>query len=589
MNGNPVGRRMNKKYAIYEALKKFQYLLRDIEFELRTDHRNLIYINDHAGTSNKVLNWKLEIQQYNMNIKHIDGIRNVVADIWSRICSLTPSDINNSGDLHQYEDHLRHYNLTAYTLAALTPNRVIRGPRPIMAARPLDNKTYDFISKCHNSIVGHGGVSRTLYKLEQSVPTEHHWSSMRKDVCEYIRQCKCCIFMQPSKKLISASAPYNMSVSYPNDRINIDTIGPLPPDEDGNNYIIAIADVFSRFVELFPTKSADADTATKCIINWCGRYGIPNEILSDNGSEFVNHVLKEINAIFKVNHLTIHPHSHEENGIIERAIREIERHLRNIVFDEKVKNQWSHYLPLIQRIMNATIHSALGCSPASIIFGRALELDQNLFPTKSRLQHITGQPLSQYLSKAMSIQQHIIDLALQNQIKTNYKHLDRKQYSSSQPYDFKVGDYVIYDEPNIFQKNDARPDKLTSHFKGPYLITDINTQHIRVMNLLTQKVIKLHPAHVHPYILDPNRTDPAEVAQHTAQEYIVDKIVAVNGTKKRNGEYYKSNLEFKVHWTGYADSEDSWEPYSQLKYNTKFIEYCNTHHLQYLIPNDIEL
>ena len=72
-------------YAIYEALKKFQYLLRDIEFELRTDHRNLIYINDHAGTSNKVLNWKLEIQQYNMNIKHIDGIRNVVADIWSRI------------------------------------------------------------------------------------------------------------------------------------------------------------------------------------------------------------------------------------------------------------------------------------------------------------------------------------------------------------------------------------------------------------------------------------------------------------------------------------------------------------------------
>ena len=42
-------------YAIYEALKKFQYLLRDIEFELCTDHRNLIYINDHAGTSNKVL------------------------------------------------------------------------------------------------------------------------------------------------------------------------------------------------------------------------------------------------------------------------------------------------------------------------------------------------------------------------------------------------------------------------------------------------------------------------------------------------------------------------------------------------------
>ena len=101
-----------------------------------------------------------------------------------------------------------------------------------------------------------------------------------------------------------------------------------------------------------------------------------------------------------------------------------------------------------------------------------------------------------------------------------------------------MGDYVIYDEPNIFQKIDARPDKLTSHFKGPYQIIDINTQHIRVMNLLTQKVIKLHPAHVHPYILDPNRTDPADVAQHVTQEYIVDKILKIRkitrGSLKRS-------------------------------------------------------
>ena len=116
-----------KRYTF--LLKKNQYLLRDIEFELRTDHRNLIYINDHAGTSNKILNWKLEIQQHNMNIKHIDGIRNVVADIWSRICSLTPRDIENNDNLQQQEDQLSQYNYTAHTLAALTPNRVTRGPR----------------------------------------------------------------------------------------------------------------------------------------------------------------------------------------------------------------------------------------------------------------------------------------------------------------------------------------------------------------------------------------------------------------------------------------------------------------------------
>ena len=58
----------------------------------------------------------------------------------------------------------------------------------------------------------------------------------------------------------------------------------------------------------------------------------------------------------------------------------------------------------------------------------------------------------------------------------------------------------------------------------------MNTQTIRVMNLLTQKVIKLHPAHVHPYILDPNRTDPADVAQHVAQARIYCRQ---NTTNKR--------------------------------------------------------
>ena len=161
-------------------------------------------------------------------------------------------------------------------------------------------------------------------------------------------------------------------------------------------------------------------------------------------------MVNELNAFLHINHLTIHPHSHEENGIIERAIREIERHLRNIVFDEKVKNQWSQYLPLVQRIMNATKHSALGCSPASIIFGRALELDQHLFPTCNRLRHTNEQPLHKYLSTAMVMQQHIIDIALENQVRTDYRHINRKRQSSSQPYDLKVGDYVIYDEPNIF-------------------------------------------------------------------------------------------------------------------------------------------
>ena len=79
-----------------------------------------------------------------------------------------------------------------------------------------------------------------------------------------------------------------------------------------------------------------------------------------------------------INHLTVMPYSHEENSIVERANREVNTHLRAIVFDRKIKVNWSIALPLIQRLMNTFEHSSIGCAPSQIIFGNAIDLDRNI-------------------------------------------------------------------------------------------------------------------------------------------------------------------------------------------------------------------
>ncbi len=53
-------------YAIYMTLRKFEYLIRDVPFELYTDHENLVYLN--TPPSHKVLRWKLAIQEYDCSI-----------------------------------------------------------------------------------------------------------------------------------------------------------------------------------------------------------------------------------------------------------------------------------------------------------------------------------------------------------------------------------------------------------------------------------------------------------------------------------------------------------------------------------------
>jgi hypothetical protein len=70
-------------FAIVSALKKWEYLLRDSEFTLYTDHRNLVYLGDPP--SPKVRRWKLAIQGFNMMTVHLKGQENLVADGFSRL------------------------------------------------------------------------------------------------------------------------------------------------------------------------------------------------------------------------------------------------------------------------------------------------------------------------------------------------------------------------------------------------------------------------------------------------------------------------------------------------------------------------
>jgi hypothetical protein len=70
-------------FAMYYSLKKFADLLLGVPFVLRTDHRNLLYLNE-AGSA-KVTRWKIEIQNYNFRIEHIPGVENIPADVFSRL------------------------------------------------------------------------------------------------------------------------------------------------------------------------------------------------------------------------------------------------------------------------------------------------------------------------------------------------------------------------------------------------------------------------------------------------------------------------------------------------------------------------
>ena len=102
-------------------------------------------------------------------------------------------------------------------------------------------------------------------------------------------------------------------------RVSIDTLGPLPADAEGNEYIIVIIDSFTRWVELYPCPSANAAEAVKALLSYIKTFGQPSQLLSDNGTQYANQVVEELCAILGTEHICTVAYSHQENAIVERV------------------------------------------------------------------------------------------------------------------------------------------------------------------------------------------------------------------------------------------------------------------------------
>ena len=122
-------------------------------------------------------------------------------------------------------------------------------------------------------------------------------------------------------KILIKTHSFTCASYNPFESLHIDHISPLPVDDKGNSHILVMIDAFSRWVELFPTKTTGASEAAGCIFQHFGRFKTPDVIHTDQGPDQVIHTEQ-------VEHSFDTAYSKEENGLVERANQEVMRHLR---------------------------------------------------------------------------------------------------------------------------------------------------------------------------------------------------------------------------------------------------------------------
>ena len=97
-----------------------------------------------------------------------------------------------------------------------------------------------------------------------------------------------------------------------------------------NHMLLVVVDAFSKWIEVFPVKSASSATTIGKLRALFATHGIPESIVSDNGSPFTSSEMKEFFTANGVKQVTSSPYHPSSNGLAERAVQTCKSALKKI-------------------------------------------------------------------------------------------------------------------------------------------------------------------------------------------------------------------------------------------------------------------
>ncbi len=350
----------------------------------------------------------------------------------------------------------------------------------------------EILDASHDSFfAGHMVQHRTKQRIMQ----KYFWPDIRNEIKQNVRSCHGCQLRKaPNQATKPPLHPFSIVGAY--ERLVIDSIGPFRKSWSGNYYVLVVTDWFTKWVELFQLPNIQAETVAKVLVQEIiSRYGAPKEILSDNGTEFANKLLKTICQLCNTTKTYSTPYAPQTQGVIER----FNRTMHNMISVCSGPNRkWDELLPYLRFANNSSIHEVTGYSPFRLTMGRdpLIPNDSASEMRKPHKLHGSYQHFFQLFRKNLSDTWNVAMQEIekgQGRQKMNY---DMKTVQ----VDFQEGDLVILKLPAKFQEQVSK--KLEAKWRGPYRIVRVHNENLSVKSLQDPfgPARKIHMRLVAPYI-----------------------------------------------------------------------------------------
>ena len=253
----------------------------------------------------------------------------------------------------------------------------------------------------------------------------------------YIQTCDVCQRRGPPQR---REELIPIKVKGPFYRIGIDIKGPLPITSNGNRYIIVAMDYFSKWPEAKALSNIRAETVAEFIYNdiIC-RHGVPQEILSDRGTSFVNKVINELCEKYQTKHRLTSPYRPQTNGMVERFNRTLGECIAKLVQDNQ--KEWDSLLNSVLLAYRTKQHKSTGKTPFYLVYGR-----QATLPLDLKIPHeIEKEGENSMMNRLYQLITDLEDDRIEVQ-----QRIEQQQQKQKQSYDkqgisqkLKIGDQVL--------------------------------------------------------------------------------------------------------------------------------------------------
>ncbi|GFW36871.1 retrovirus-related Pol polyprotein from transposon 412 [Trichonephila clavipes] len=533
--------------AIVKAIEHFHHYLYGQKFLLRTDHASLTWLMNFRNTEGQVARWIQRLNEYYFDIRHRKGSSHGNADALSRRpcpencrhCSrvetkydyairqittstATPPDpwsdekvredqmadpdikpliefMESSSNKPSWQD-ISAYSPTTKQYWALWNSLHLRNGVLYRKFESEDGKTFrwqlvlprsripEVLKELHGSPTGgHFGVMKTLHRVRE----RFFWGKVRADVEQWCKSCDACS-ARKGPKIRSRGKLHRYNVGAPFERIAFDILGPLPRTASGNKYLLVVMDYFTKWPEVYPIPDQEAPTVAEAVVqHWISRYGVPLQLHSDQGRNFVSAVLKgvcELLGIDKTKTTPLHPQS---DGMVERFNRTILNNLSLMV--SKNQQDWDQKVPLFLLAYRSAVHETTGYSPSQMLFGRDLRLPCDLL--FGRPPDTPSSP-EEYVQNLQARFEDVHNLA-RERINLRTEKMKTRYDTKATGHQFKEGDKVWFYNPT---RRKGLSPKLQSHWDGPYTILKIiNDVVIRIRKSTNSKPRVVHYDRLAPY------------------------------------------------------------------------------------------